>query len=222
MPTLSQYVTQVQRLLHDPTGTLYPVSDVKAYINETRSRLSLQSECVRVLYGQQFSTTNNTVVNQEVYPYPTAIAVSSGIKDVIQVKSVTVNWGGANGSNQYMLEQWSFTKYQAYLGFYGPNLQGNPAVWCNYQNAVRMRPIPSQISPMQWDTICSVIDLASDSDPEAIPYPYTDSVKYYAAYLSYMNSQNPAPSTQMEALYNKTLAEARSFTQRTFVPYVYR
>lgn len=222
MPTLSDYVTQTQLLLHDTSGTLYPVANIKSYINETRSRLALQAECVRVLYGETYSTANNTVVGQEIYPYPTDVSLGDGVKNVIQVKSVAVNLGGVNGSTKYVLEQWSFTTYQAYLGFYGPNIQGYPAVWCSYQNTVRLRPIPSAVYPMQWDTICSVINLTTDSDPEAIPYPYTDSVKYYAAYLAYMNSQNPERADGMEKLYNKTMAEARSFTQRTFVPYVYR
>ncbi len=291
MPTLSQYTTQVQRLLHDPTGTLYPVTDVQAYINETRSRLALQAECVRVLYAFNdsaaftttattngtnivtvLSTTNiavgqlatgltgivtgtyvtgippntsagtisvsipipagsgtlkltpnyQTVVGQEVYPYPQNVLLSAGILNVVQVKSVAVNWGGVNGSSKPMLEQWSFTRYQAFLGYYGPNLQGNPAVWTSYQNSVAMRPVPSSVWPIQLDAICSVVDLVDDNSVEALPYPYTDSVKYYAAYLALMNSQNPDTADRMEALYNKTINEARSFTQRTFVPFIYR
>lgn len=291
MPTLSQYTIQVQRLLHDPTGTLYPVSDIQAYINETRSRLALQAECVRVLYAYNdaakftvaattagtrtvtvVSTVGiavgqlatgltgiilgtyvtaippqtsagtitvsiaiaagsgtltltppyQTVVGQEVYPYPSNVLLSAGIQNVIQVKSVAVNWGGVNGSSKPMLEQWSFTKYQAFLGYYGPNLQGNPAVWTSYQNSVAMRPVPSSVWPIQLDAICSVVDLVDDTSVEALPFPYTDSVKYYAAYLAYMNSQNPEPSKAMLTLYNQTMNEARSFTQRTFVPYVYR
>lgn len=291
MPVLSTYVTQVQRLLHDPTGSLYPVSDVQAYINETRSRLALQAECVRVLYAYndsaKFTTTATangtqtvtvtsttgitvgqlasglagtitgtyvtqippqsaagtitvsipipagsgtltltplyqTVVGQEIYPYPQNVLLSAGILNVIQVKSVAVNWGGVNGSSKPMLEQWSFTKYQGFLGYYGPNLQGNPAVWCSYQNSVAMRPVPSSPWPIQLDAVCSVVDLVDDTTPEAIPYPYTDSIKYYAAYLAYMNSQNPAPSAAMLALYTQTSNEARSFTQRTFVPFIYR
>jgi hypothetical protein len=75
---------------------------------------------------------------------------------------------------------------------------------------------------MQWDTVCQPIALVDNTSVEAIPWPYTDSVKYYAAYLAYMNGQRPQDADRMETLYNKTMAEARSFTQRTFVPYIYR
>ncbi len=295
MPTLNDYATATQQLLHDPTASLY--GSLTNYINEARMRLALQSECVRYLQTISgigaitptvtYLVGNNTItspgiggigltvgmavvspilgdfapnttltsistnsitispaplrsdtalvsfypllstaVGQESYyyaiPFAGNLLTQAGIQNVVQVKSVTVNWGGIGGSSNVMLEQWSFTKYQAFLGYYGTSLQGNPAVWCSYNNTVMMRPVPSSVWPMQWDTVCTPIALASSTDVEAIPYPYTDSVKYYAAYLALMNSQNPGNADRMEALYNKTMTEARSFTQRTFVPYVYR
>lgn len=295
MPTLTEYTTATRALLHDPTGSLYGA--LTSYINEARTRLALQSECVRFLWSydgtlqtQQNATSGytagvstitlagvtgvsvgmlvfplvapvtdfqtntyvtaingnditinapplvtdlavltlnfwpplSTVPGLETYRYGTNVRTAMGIQDVIQVKGVAVNWGGVSGSSLVTLEQWSFTKYQAFLGYYGVNLGGNPAVWCSYQNTVKMRPVPSSVWPMQLDTVCTPIALASDTDVEAIPYPYTDSVKYYAAYLALMNSQRPQDADRMEALYNKTMNEARSFTQRTFVPYIYR
>ena len=169
-----------------------------------------------------------TAVGQEAYYYNGSVQIgnpllaSFGLQSIVQIKSVAVNWGGISGSSLVMLEQWSFTKYQAFLGYYGVNLQGNPAVWTSYQNTVKMRPVPSSQWPMQWDTICQPIPLTSNTDVEAIPYPYTDSVKYYAAYLALMNSQNPSNADRMLTLYEKTMVEARQFTQRTFVPYIYR
>lgn len=290
MPTLSEYVTQVRRLLHDPNGQAYSTSDLQAYINETRSQLALEAECVRVLYGYTeasafsfaatavagsavltvastalnavgqlisgqsyipvgaqivrvndattltmsviasgagvgsltFTPTFNTVVGQEIYPYPTTVNTVLGIKDVIQVKSVAVNMGGSQGSVNAMLGQMDFTRYQAYFGYYGRTLMGYPALWCNYNGAVRMRPIPSAIYPMQWDTICSVMDLTNDTSPEPIPFAFTDSVKYFAAYLALMNSQRAADAKGMKDLYEEFTKRARSFVQRTFVPNVYR
>ncbi len=169
-----------------------------------------------------------TVAGQEAYFYNgnvqsgTPILTSFGLQSIIQVKSITVNWGGTFGSNAYMLDYWDFRSYQAYLRFYGPTgLQGNPAVWTAYQNTVFMRPVPTQAYPMQWDTICSVIDLASDADVEAIPYPFTDAIPYYAAYLALLNSQRSADAGAMKERYEEYIKRARAFVQRTIVPTMY-
>lgn len=293
MPVLSEYVTQVQRLLHDPNAAEYSVSDLTAYINETRSRLALKAECVRVLYGYvdaaKFSLTAtavqgsatlvmgstsgivagqlitasfappgtivfsappntaagtitmstvassssvgavatiftppfNTVVNQQIYPYPKNVLLSAGVQDVIQVKSVAINMGGPLGSVNATLRQMSWSYFQGYLGYYGRTLQGYPAAWCNYNQAVNMSPYPSSIYPMQWDTCCSVVDLLDDTTPEAVPYPFTDAVKYYASYLALMSSQRAADAANMMKLFTDTTTENRSFIQRTFIPNIY-
>jgi hypothetical protein len=304
MPTLTQYTQATQRLLHDPTGASYPTSDLTVYINETRTQLALDAECVRFNFGADgiaaignftsgspnvlnvspaaanvsdtitgwivvnpgpvpagttvvsytgttlimsanattnsntdsfiISPPNKTVTLQEVYPYlqitpggtnPTAyvpVCATNGINNIIAVKNVSVNWGGYGGSNQYTLEQWGFTNYQAFLGFYGPNIRGNPCVWTAFQNSVRLRPIPSQVVPMQWDCVCSVLDLVNDTTPDALPPVFTDAVKYHAAYLALMNSQNPGNAENMFKLYERYRNRARQFVQRTFTPYLYR
>ena len=171
---------------------------------------------------QSFSTQIQTVTNQEIYPLPTDVALPQGIKDVIQVRSIAVNFGGSQGSNQYMLENCDFSLLQAYYRFYGPNLVGNPAKWARYNNNIYMRPVPSQAYPMQWDTVCSVIDLVTDSTVEALPYPFTDAVPYYAAYLALMNSQRAQDADNMFKLYEQFTRRARTFFQRTMMPSMYR
>lgn len=171
---------------------------------------------------QSFTTQIQTATNQEVYAIPTNVAPAQGIKDVIQVRTIAVNFGGAAGSNQYMLENCDFSTLQAYYRFYGPNLVGNPAKWARYNNNVYMRPIPSQAYPMQWDTVCSVIDLVNDTTVEALPYPFTDAVPYYAAYLALMNSQRAQDAENMFKLYEQFTKRARSFFQRTMLPSMYR
>lgn len=169
-----------------------------------------------------FGTQIQTTANQEIYPMPTNVATLQGILNVVQVRTIAVNFGGSQGSNQYMLEQTDFSELQAYYRFYGPNLVGNPAKWARYNNNVYLRPIPSQAYPMQWDTICSVIDLVDDSTVEALPYPFTDAVPYYAAYLALMNSQRAQDADNMFKLYEQFARRARTFFQRTMMPSMYR
>jgi hypothetical protein len=169
-----------------------------------------------------FGTQIQTVANQEIYPLPTNVAPLQGILNVIQVRTIAVNFGGSQGSNQYMLEQTDFSELQAYYRFYGPNLVGNPAKWARYNNNIYLRPIPSQPYPMQWDTICSVIDLVDDTTVEALKYPFTDAVPYYAAYLALMNSQRAQDADNMFKLYEQFARRARTFFQRTMMPSLYR
>lgn len=169
-----------------------------------------------------FGTQIQTVANQEIYALPTAVAVPQGIQNVIGIRSIAVNFGGTQGSNQYMLETCDFSELQAYYRFYGPNLVGNPAKWARYNNNVYLRPIPSQAYPMQWDTVCTVIDLVDDSTVEAIPQLFTYAVPYYAAYLALMNGQRAQDADAMYKLYDQFSMRARKFYQRTMTPSLYR
>lgn len=172
---------------------------------------------------------NNTSTLQEFYTIPngnltggTPLVASTGVNGIIGVRTVTLNWGGAGGSNAYMLDYWDWTSYSAYLRFYGQNgLQGNPAVWTRYNNSVYLRPVPSQVYPMQWDCICSVVDMSSNTSPEAIPYPFTDAIPYYAAYMALLNAQRPADAQQMKERYEEYIKRARAFWQRTIIPTMY-
>lgn len=290
MTVLSDYVTQVRRLLKDPNGQAFQTSDLVAYINESRGQLALDSESVRFLWafdtGLKFQLTGaatagspiltgfadtsavqigtlatgqaflpqaavvisstlttltlnvpvlatsspapitlvpalQTVTGQEFYNYGTNVDLTNGYLNVIQVKSIAINWGGGYGSYKPVLMQWSFTKFQAYAAVQGPNQLGNPAVWTSYGTYARMRPIPSAPYPMQWDTICSPIPLASDSDPEAIPYPFTDAVKYHATYLALLNAQRKDDAESMFSAYERYTKRGQTFRQRTMVPNVY-
>jgi hypothetical protein len=163
--------------------------------------------------------TSNLV---EQYALPTQLSATLGINAGIGVKSITVNWGGAGGSNAYMLDYWDWTSFQAYLRFYGQTgLQGNPAVWTRYQNNILIRPVPTQAYPMQWDTTCSVFDLVDDNSPEAIPYPFTDAVPYYAAYMALLNGQRAGDAQQMKERYEEYIRRARAFWQRSIIPTMY-
>lgn len=195
-------------------------------IDTGANTITLSNNATAGAVASQFQLTPsyaiNTQVNQEIYPLPQNVNTGQGIKDVIAVKSITVNWGAGGGSNAPMLQYWDFTTYQAYLRYYGQTgLGGQPCVWTRYQNNVLIRPVASSVYPMQWDTICSVIDLTDDNTPEAIPYPFTDAIPYYAAYLALFNSQRAGDAQMMLEEYEKFARRARAFWQRTIIPNVY-
>ena len=75
--------------------------------------------------------------------------------------------------------------------------------------------------PMDWDCICTPVVLVDDTTAEAIPYPWTDCVPYFAAYLALMNSRRPEEAANMFKLYETFMKRARSFSESTFVPSYY-
>jgi hypothetical protein len=174
--------------------------------------------------GATFSFTHlfKTVVGQETYSFPQSAWPSQGYLRVVQVKSISVNWGGVFGSNNLQLEKASFTNYNAILGYYGKNLLAQPACWVQYGTTFKLRPIPSAAYPMQLDTICEPIDLATDTDPEAIPYPFTNAIKYYAAYLAFLSSQRDKDAENMMKRYERSHGNSRASVARSIVPNVYR
>ena len=63
--TLSTYITQVRRLLHDANANFWSDQELTDDINEARSRLVRDTGCLRNLQ------TSSVLTNQEVYSYDT-------------------------------------------------------------------------------------------------------------------------------------------------------
>jgi len=55
--TLSGYITQVQRLLHDANYNFYTQPQLTSYINEARQRIVRDTGCLRILQQAQVPTT---------------------------------------------------------------------------------------------------------------------------------------------------------------------
>ena len=74
---------------------------------------------------------------------------------------------------------------------------------------------------MELDCFCVPIDLVNDSTVEAIPYPFTEAVPYYAAYLCYEYSQRSDDADKMFAKYHAKMAAARMESNTTRIPNLY-
>jgi hypothetical protein len=64
---------------------------------------------------------------------------------------------------------------------------------------------------MQWDTICSPVALVNDGTPEAIPYPFTDAVKYHATYLALLEAQRKDDAEGMFASNQSIIAGTATY-----------
>lgn len=165
----------------------------------------------------------NTVANQEVYTFAAAntyARLTSGVDSILFVESVAVSWGALKP----MLDQWNWNDLQAYVRSY-PIIAGQPAMWAQFGQgeggSMYIQPVPTTALPMDWNCICTPIDLVDDSTAEAIPYPWTDAVPYFAAYLAFMNSRRPEEARNMFDIFTNRMMRARSFSEPTFVPSYY-
>src|SRR5215469_913999 len=102
---LTAYLTQTQRLLSNPSGSIYAPSDLTAYINQARQQIASQGECVRVVPPIIGSVTAVTSISGGTgYLSPPAVAIQdpTGIGATAtasisggSVISVTVTSGGS-------------------------------------------------------------------------------------------------------------------------------
>lgn len=156
-----------------------------------------------------------TVTGQEVYDFTDFTAFvqqTSGVDSIQEVLSVAVS----QGTVKPVLNYAPWVSFQAYYRVNQNTIQNYPAVWSQYAKGVNgsiyLFPIPSGNYPMDWDCVCLPLALASDSDPEAIPYPWTEAVPYYAAYLCYQYAQRYEDAGKMMGEYTRLMMEASAYS----------
>lgn len=173
------------------------------------------------------STFLATVANQEKYLFSTASTVlgtptSNGIGNVIGVQSISVSWGALKPTLDF--KDWS--GFQAYCRSWNIGAQNYPSVWSQYARGVAgsayLFPIPSVVSPMEWDCYCHPIDLVDDTTPDAVPEPWDAAVQFRAAFYAYQNAQRRDDQTFQDQLYKQYLSENGAGTTPSRVPSFYR
>lgn len=170
---------------------------------------------------------NTTIQAQELYTFANANTIidltsaTTGLSGIYGVMSVAISQGNIRPTMRYL----PFVDFQAYCRAFEGTVQNYPVVFTQYgqgeSGSIYLFPVPSGTYNMEWDTYCQPIDLVTDSTVEAIPYPWTEAVPYYAAMLCYEYSQRNDDSQRMMSLYKQKMVEARAFSQPPQVPDMY-
>jgi len=102
--SLSDYITECQRLLHDANGNFYSTSELTDYINDARFRLVRDTGCLRTYQ------TSSVSANQEV------IATSSlpSGTNTLDILNFNLIWGNTRIALQYL----PWTDFNARLRYY--------------------------------------------------------------------------------------------------------
>jgi len=210
---LTSYIQQVQRLLNDELAQFYSPSDLTQFINIARGTIAYQSECL--IANGSISTVNGT----QTYGLPTIAPPSGGYASAINIRSIRSIVSGVGAVLEVRPWQW-FSNY--YLTGTATAEAGTPTVWSQQTQgstgAIWFWPIPNGTVAMICEGSWVPVALTTDSTPEALGYPWTDAVPYFAAYMAYLNAQRGSDATRMMNLFNAFMKASRGGATPDWLP----
>jgi hypothetical protein len=206
---LNQYLAQFGSLIQAPNSPVPLISTAAAtvYINTARGQVAGEGECIRVL------ATLPLVSHVINYGF-SAISLSTvnGASKVISVRMAAIGTSPLD----YRSWEWFFNYYL------NAAATGTPSVFAQYgqgeNGTLFFFPMPSAVATVNLDVVATPIPLIDDSTVEAIPYPWTDAVPYYAAWLGMMNEQRQGDADKMMERYQVLMRRARQMSSPSVLP----
>jgi hypothetical protein len=180
--TLQTYITQVQRLLHDPNASFWPIAELTDYINDGRNRIAQDTKCLR-----QLATTVTLTAGVELYNVQATVALATPpvTQSVVDILGIALYWG----NSRYKLQYNSFTELDARARAW-QLYQDRPVIFTRMGSlSVYVAPIPDQNYVTDWDVAILPPAMSNLSDAEVIPPPFQDPVQYWAAFRAKFKEQ---------------------------------
>ena len=203
--SLSGYIARTQELLENPVSTppLYATSDLTNYVNIARSQLAGESGCIRAILSLA------TVANVNSYPFSAMTGLPTGVLIPANCRMITVPVNGGRAFLDFRPWEW-FNRYRlATTGI----ANAQPTIWTQYGQGISgtlyFSATPDAVYNLSIDTACLPIELVDNTTVEAIPYPWSDAVPFFAAYYAYMSAQRQQDAEQMFKRYEEFTARAR-------------
>lgn len=218
-PNLGSYQTATLQLLQNPPApsTLYSTANITTFVNDARVQIAGTSESIR--------STGTITTTSGIRSYNLSsltLSPSSGIGGAFNINQLQSQIGV--GGNLWMRPrqyQWFFL-YR--LSAVVPNT-GRPVEWSVQNQGITgnfvVDPIPDGAYTLSADVFCYPTDLAANSDPEALPYPWTDAVPYFAAYLALLSAQRRDDADKMFERYQLFENRARQMSTPPVMPGLY-
>jgi len=205
---LNAYLAATENLLQNPAAptSLYTTANLTTYINTARGQLAGEAECIRA------EGTLSTVIGQRNYAFSAITLTSAAVQGAINVRRIA--YAVASGRKWVTPRPWPW--FDLFKLSNPVPVNGPPTTWAQYAQGAAstnvtgdpsgsfyLDPPPDAVYTLYLDCTCYPIPLAADSDPEAIPYLWTDAVPFWAAWYALMSSQNQ--SRMADALRYKTM-----------------
>ncbi|MEM3415712.1 MAG: hypothetical protein QW575_09090 [Thermoproteota archaeon] len=191
--TLQDYLTRTQRLLHDTNNTYYTQPELIDYINEARGTVAYQTGCLR-----QSSFTSITASTSTI-SYPTNFI------DVWKIYLTLANW-------TYPMQHLPYSEFRKQA--YNTTMIGRPIMFSTQNPTIFIYPAADQTYSVEIYGILAPTPLTDLTTPDTIPFPFTDLVPYYAAYLANLYAQRLDKSTSFLQIYKDRLSQISPSVQR--------
>ncbi len=192
METLSNYLIQVRRMIHDVSAEYWDDNAITDYINLARSRVALDTGVTRTL--QQLTLT----VGQTLYEFS---SLPQGAQ-TMEIIGISLIWG----NSVIPLGQSSYTGTYPLRAY--TSMQQRPIAWAKYgQGQFMLFPATNEAYVINLDTILAPTPLnqANPNDSQ-INYPYDELVFYYAARQAKIEMQAWDEAKAFEQLYDARIA----------------
>jgi len=209
MPTLSNYITDTRRLLHDVNGNFWTDAELTSYINEGRANTVRDSGCKRVLQSYTLTVGVETISFSDL-PQST---------NTIDIININLYWGDSRWPLYYM----AWTDFNAQLRFW-QNYNGRPIGFSMYGiKTIYIGPKPDQAYVIELDTVVLPTDMVAGADVETdIPTPFTEAVPYFAAHKAKFQEQSYGESEIFKQQYTKEILGCLNSTFTRRLPSVYQ
>lgn len=208
---LTAYQTQVNALIQAPSSPipLIPTSQVTTYINVARNQVATEGECIRAQGLLTF------VANQQAYPISAVSVSGNGIASAFTVRMA---WALGAGGGLIDIRSWEW-----FFAYYAENnATGSPGIMAQLGQGslttLFFNPAPAGSGEAALDCACLPILLLDDTTAEAIPYPWTDAVPFYAAWLALQSLQRQADAEFLIQRYNMLMRRARDEASPSVLP----
>lgn len=163
----------------------------------------------------------------ERYPYegffnPVLQSQHAGCDKVIDTIACSVNWGGTIRPS---LDWLPWDDFQAYMRSYAVLNMSYPSVWsCDNDGpmgAIWLFPVPTQPGEIELDCYVTPKNLYANSDFDAIPEGFRESIKFGAAALVYMATKRYSDAQIMMQQFSEKIGVARVAVDRGKTPSYY-
>lgn len=215
---LFSYMQRVQLLLGDVRQVTFNPQDLISYINTARGQIAGDAECVRRLGS--LALTQGT----QPYAFSAVTGLGTDVKGPINVRNT---WYGIGSGFTYVSPK-SYEWYSVYYLDSPLAVQGPPDVWAQFgqgnSGTIYFGPTPDTAYTVQTDTVCTPVDLANDTTPEAIPVFWTDAVPFLAAWYALMNAQSMGSQADPDKMFGRYEAfrdRARKFANPSVLTGIY-
>lgn len=203
--TLADYLSATQRLLHDSQNIYWTQTELTSYVNSGMQRVSLDTGCVRTT--QTFTLVAGTA------QYNFSVLGNPQVFDVI---GIWVLYGATRLYCRQVAFSTLITYYQPWQGY-----QSVPVAFArNGPSTIAFGPVPGTAYATEWDCCVYPSPLVAPTDADPSPYPYTEAVPFYAAYLAKIAQQQKSEADFFFAIYQQRILEASNARQR-MLPDIY-